>query len=357
MRLSTRGNMFSITDFKEFFEKKLTELSELEIVGELGLSKKGSTTTALKKIAALESEISGGLELKSISAEMAEVISFIIIKEFFSEKEVEYSVGSSKFPDIRVGKLGFEVKTSSENKGMLGNSALQADPGVDEIFAIVFFTGKVEPRIVPYEELVRGVKVDHNPRFYLDLSGEEFESDDDLFGGISFAEFMKLPKEKKHSRIKKYLKKAHSGESWRWFMEDNSGNEDILLAMIEGCVKAWKNIDKTELRVRCYAEIPEKVFYDKGGLRNFVLREYNAFGPVKDVFTAGGRREGFPAVFANLIDSLDEVKDYLIKTGKSLKLWKDAIFEIISEGVGKPINSNGLTLGQADSLRLKIEEM
>ncbi len=349
--------MFSIIEFKEFFVGKLSGLSKSQIMNELELFKEVSTASSLKKIASLETEISVGLEITEVSADLAEVISFIIIKEYFLGENVDYSIGSSKFPDIRVGKLGFEVKTSSEGKVMLGNSALQADPGVDEIFAIVFTTGQSIPRIVSYAELVRGVKVDHNPRFYLDLSGEEFEVDADLFGNISFAEFMKLPKEEKHSRIKKYLSKAHSDESWRWFMKENPDNEEILLAMIDACVDAWRNIDRAELKAKCYAEIPKKVFYDKDELRNFVLREYNAFGPVKDVFTAGGKRDDLPAIFANLNDSLAGIKNYLLAKDKSVESWKETITDIVSESIGKSIGNNGLTNEQANFLSTKIAEM
>ena len=139
-------------------------------------------------------------KISAISAELAEILSYAVLKKMFPKSEINYKLGSNSFPDIVVDNVGFEVKHSFK-KETLGNSALQSSPGLEEIFVIIFHESQ-NAIIKKYEDIVNSIVVDHNPRFRLSLIGNN--SFKEIFG-MSLVEYLALSLEEKSKLVKNYL--------------------------------------------------------------------------------------------------------------------------------------------------------
>jgi hypothetical protein len=307
---------------------ELVQSPEL-LVKQGDLLRSNSTKTAKRKVEGILSEASEGrLHLNGDSAELVGVVALV---EVFGQHRVDFLFGSTRFPDVSVDdSIGVEIKYIASGKETLGNSSVQTDPEMDEIYALVF-TEADEPVLILYEDLITGVKVDHNPRFGLSLNSEGSFSEE---FGLSLVEYFALSPEEKHKRIRQHLIERSTGRDWLWYL----GNEDTeQIAVLLDKLKAnWDSIDRDELRTRAFS-VNLSCFrhsnYDE--LRRWVLETYDVIGPVKDVFTAGGKKPLYgsgaevPAIFHRFSRLLPDIVNFIRNEGIDEHKWKEEAIEWI----------------------------
>lgn len=297
--------------------------------------------------------------LPRLTSDLAEVLTCITLGKLFPGSDVDYKLNSTRFPDIVIEDTGYEVKqTSSLSSGMLGNSVLQNDPGQKRIYAILFGDNVQNGVLIKdYEDLISSVKVDHNPRFFLSLDSDSNKFTD--FFNYSLAEFLALSKQEKSALLKEYLRRNTTEDNmWLWYM--GLRDSELLEIMLEGVEMKWKELDKQDLRVKVFAEKPEIISSeDYSGLRDFIVQEYQCWGPIKDVFTAGrnSKHDKYPKIFMHLRNNLGEIKTHLLNNQADLDDWKKKIVSIISQKVGKPSNQNGLSEEQAQEIVQAINDI
>ncbi len=295
----------------------------------------------------------GKLDWVKFDSVWAEVVGAWAAILAFGKANVSYKFESHAFPDVTVktdnlGKIGLEIKFRAEGKTTLGNSSLQANPGVAEIFALCFYSKKVgadiQYDIHLYENLITGIVVDHNPRFALSLDGTGKKQN--LFGcegllGDSLVDFFEKDKNTRHQVVGEVVRSALTPEDCVWYAGENDGDEikSTIADIFEKVVDAWFDLDKDALKTEVFAkhlEILSPPQKDWAAARRWLLKEKMAVGSIKDVFTAGGisgeNGIGLSALFYNFSTQLDKVKERLSpeelgdwKT--KAKAWIDAVPE------------------------------
>jgi hypothetical protein len=312
-----------------------------------------STKTAKRKI----HDILRGVERGDfhLNGETAELVAATALLQVFTQEEVDLKFGSTRFPDAIVKTdYGVEIKYIGDGHETLGNSSVQSDPGVEEIYTLVF-TNQGTVVFKKYEELITGIKVDHNPRFGLSLShGESFK--DTI--GISLVEFMRLPDEQKHGIVRDYLREKSGGRDWMWYLGEQDSQHVIeLLGKLK---RNWESIDRDELRIAVFAlalDTVNRSNYDD--LVSWVVTNYECYGPIKDCFTAGGtvllesNQIRVPRIFYHFDNLLPKIVQRLISDGIDQNKWIANATEWIEAKIDSP--QNGLSRESADYLLNRIQ--
>jgi hypothetical protein len=296
---------------------------------------------------------------RTMNPEECEFISCFILNQLF-DSEVSYKFKSTRFPDIIIENenLGFEIKRVTNLKnGTLGNSVLQDNPELTDIITIVF-RGKISEGVLikRYEDLITAIKVDHNPRFFLYLDNKT--SFNEKFG-MSMRSFLQLSLKDKSLFLKKYLRdNACQEDMWLWYM----GLEDseILELIADNIESRWLSLDKNEIIIKVFSDKPEilqQANYHE--LRKYIIKEFKCWGPIKDIFTAGGREpvNKLPKLFQHLLSNLPAIKERLNQNMADINCWKANMIKFINEKVGKPINANGIKKNQAQLLAKAISDL
>jgi len=135
---------------------------------------------------------------------------------------VDFDPHPYAFPDIVLGKLGVEVKFSTNDTWRsVANSVFEStrDASVEQIY-VVFGKMGGEPAVAwgRYEECVIHVRTSHVPRFEVELPPQR----ESLFKtfGIAYADFCKLSEHERMEHVRKYARgRLKKGEKL-WWLED-----------------------------------------------------------------------------------------------------------------------------------------
>ena len=182
---------------------------------------------------------------------------------------VDYDPHPYAFPDISVGDFGIEVKfTTKDTWRSVANSVFETFRNQEVIHIYVVF-GKMggipEVKWQSYEDSVIHVRTSHVPRFEL-----EMDSKSSLFKKmkISYADFSKLPVEKKMYYIRQYAKARLKDGERLWWLEEKPEQEHSLPIQVRLYVDLPQD-EKRKLRAEASLLCPKIV----GGSR--VKNKYN----------------------------------------------------------------------------------
>lgn len=236
-------------------------------------------------------------------------------------------IGGQKFPDIIAKKYyGIEVKTTTQNHWKTtGNSVLE-NTRVDDVERIFMLFAKlaspIEFRCRPYEEVLSEVVVTHSPRYLIDMNLEQ---------GKTIFDKIKMPYDtlrKKESPIKPivdyYKSKLKPGEELWWMDTENNSKPSSIV------IKIWNNLsakEKQELKNRAMVYFPELFGNSNDKFSRLaiwlVTREAVVCSNVRDLFTAGGKRDiaidnkiyqKVPRIFLNLFDNVPNIIETILQT-------------------------------------------
>lgn len=253
-----------------------------------------------------------------------------VIKELAVGTPFENSIeliGGQKFPDIVAKKYyGIEVKTTIQNHWKTtGNSVLESTR-VDDVERIFMLFAKlsspIEFRCRPYEEVLSEVVVTHSPRYLIDMNLEQGKT---IFDKIN----MSYDTLRKHDNpirpiVDYYKRKLNPGEELWWMDVDNTSKASNIV------IRIWNNLslkEKQGFKNQAMAYFPELFgnSSDKFGRLAIwlVTREAVVCPNVRDLFTAGGRRDYIsgenvypevPRIFLNLLGSLPNIVEVIMQT-------------------------------------------
>jgi len=323
-------------------------------------SSSSASATVRRKLTEIKSaaDKKGG----ALTPEYAEVVVYLALKVVFPGEDVDYHIGSTKFPDIAVGNSGFEVKTISSGQGWLGNSVLQNDPGFGRIYAVSFSGDASSVEVARYGDLIAGIKVTHKPRFF--LIGESDFSFQDKFG-LTVEDFLSISDDERIRMVMNYLREEGSDDAWYNMGPEGPEFSDGDVLAIEILLKGLKANkprlpeDRDKVRIQAFALKPELSICPPSwdGLRSYVLKEFKYFGGVKDAFTAGGKENDLPRVIYHFDRLLDDIGDYLCgAVGEdALNEWKEVASRRILDRIDQ--KRNGLTRDQAGKIILRIKDL
>lgn len=256
--------------------------------------------------------------VRDVMAELAEGTPF--------ENSIEL-ISGQKFPDIIAKKYyGIEVKTTKQNHWKTtGNSVLEGTR-VDSVERIYMLFAKlaipIEFRCRPYEDVLSEVVVTHSPRYLIDMN---LECGETIFDKIDMPyDRLRLKQNPIKPIVDYYKTKLKPGEELWWMdAEDNSKASNII-------IKIWSNLsnkDRAEIKNRAMVYFPELFGNrsDKYGRLAIwlVTREAIVCPNVRDIFTAGGKRDyvfegkiyrNVPRVFLNLFKNIDVVIETIMQT-------------------------------------------
>lgn len=161
---------------------------------------------------------------------------------------VDFDPHPQIFPDIILGKLGLEVKfTTNDTWRSVANSIFEGTrkQGVEQIYLLFGkMGGTPKVRWRKYDDCVIHVRTSHVPRFEVEMLDRE-----SLFAkmGISYVDFCKLSIEERMEHVRDYARGRLKEGERLWWLEDAPGQAHTL-----------------PLEVRLYMRLPQE---DKRRLR------------------------------------------------------------------------------------------
>jgi hypothetical protein len=262
---------------------------------------------------------------RNIEPYVKDVMTELAVETVF-ENSIEL-IGGQKFPDIVAKKYyGIELKTTTQNHWKTtGNSVLESTR-VDDVERIYMLFAKmatpIEFRCRPYEEVLSEVVVTHSPRYLIDMN---LKKGDTIFDKIKMPYDTLRKKENPIRPIVDYYKgKLKPGEELWWIDADNNSKPSNIV------IRIWNNLslkEKQELKNRAMIYFPELFGNgsDKFGRLAIwlVTREAVVCPNVRDLFTAGGKRDCFiennsykkvPRIFLNLFDNIPSIVETILNT-------------------------------------------
>jgi hypothetical protein len=236
-------------------------------------------------------------------------------------------IGGQKFPDIVAKKYyGIEVKTTTQNHWKTtGNSVLEGTrvDSVERIFMLFAkLASPIEFRCRPYEEVLSEVVVTHSPRYLIDMNLEKGKT---IFDKIQTS-YDNLRKNENPIRpiVDYYKSKLKPGEELWWMDAENNSKPSNIV------IRIWNNLslkEKQDLKNRAMVYFPELFGNrsDKFGRLAiwFVTREAVICPNVRDLFTAGGKRDytvgnkiypKVPRIFLNLFVNVPNIVETIMET-------------------------------------------
>ena len=225
---------------------------------------------------------------KSFENRVREVIR-ILLDHF--KIPVDFTPHPYGFPDIVLGKLGVEVKfTTNDTWRSVANSVFESFRNKDVKHIYVVF-GKMggcpEVRWGRYEECVMHVRTSHVPRFEVDIDAKE-----SLFKkfGISYDKFSALSEEGRMKYVRDYARDRLKPGERLWWLEEKSDQGHSLPMQ----VKLFANLSSEEkLKMRAEASLLCPQIVGSGRNRTkyidpiMFLLTYHGILATRDVFSAG----------------------------------------------------------------------
>jgi len=320
--MSNTINLSSIESFSSSLEEciKSAFLKKGDVLETLNYAKtkKYYTRNGEKLLEKLIKELSGSIEVVDllVDSNFVELLSFHCLKKIADKLNftIEYKLGSTTFPDITLIdtdsiKYGFEIKRVSGDT-VLGNSSTQSINGIEnlkKIYAISFFNDGDTIHISNYEDLIFDIDVDHNPRFRLKLHLEDQGNFKEIFSEGNLIQYYSLGQEEREKIVANYLRKKYENDENRWFLGQST-------TIIEEFLTELKNIklDREKIRIYVFCNFPS-IFSmtNYNTIRKVIMKKYKYLGAVKDIFTAGGKDNGFPRIYAHLITLLPQIEEQL----------------------------------------------
>ena len=204
---------------------------------------------------------------------------------------VDFAPHPYGFPDIVLGKLGVEVKfTTNDTWRSVANSVFESFRNKDVKHIYVVFGkmgGRPEVRWGRYEECVMHVRTSHVPRFEVDIDAKE-----SLFKkfGIGYDKFSALSEEGRMKYVRDYARDRLKPGERLWWLEEKS-DQDHSLPMQ---VKLFANLSSEEkLKMRAEASLLCPQIVGSGRNRTkyidpiMFLLTYHGILATRDVFSAG----------------------------------------------------------------------
>jgi hypothetical protein len=240
--------------------------------------------------------------------------------------QVEYSEGSTSFPDVVVllgtQKYGIEVKLSrSKSWRTIGNSIMEgtAKP-VDMTYV---FMGKIDGnkldiRYRRYEDCIDNIVVTHSPRYHLDINLQDSEN---IFTKMnsSYESFRALDERGKISEVKAYYRSKNDTDYW-WIDSDESDTAaPVQISFVSDLDR--EQIDS--LRIQLLARFPHMVLertsllfpktkkYKDAAI--WLLKQGYLHTNIRDMFSANSeqklmRFKAYPTVYTVLYQSIPQIK-------------------------------------------------
>ncbi len=234
------------------------------------------------------------------------------LDELKSDIVVDYSEGSTKFPDIGCAPYGVEIKTTTSNKWVsLGNSIMEGTKRTDiEEIYVVFLKkgGEVDIRIKSLNESISDIKITHSPRYEINMDQKK----EGIFEKMNtnYDEFSKNRNKIPH--LRKYYKEKGS-KSW-WL--DDEGENAVSME-----IRSFSSLSKKEKEVyivELFALFPQMLESEYEEAALYMITRHNIFDKsFRDKISAGGK-----VIYKIGIESFE--------VGKSMSNLLDALVSIIS---------------------------
>lgn len=204
---------------------------------------------------------------------------------------VDFSPHPYGFPDIVLGKVGVEVKfTTNDTWRSVANSVFESFRSKEVKHIYVVFGkmgGKPEVRWGRYEECVMHVRTSHVPRFEVDI-----EASESLFKkfGITYEQFSALSEEGRMEYVRKYARDRMKPGERLWWLEEKP-DEGHSLPMQVQLFSNLTTAEKLKMRAEASLLCPQIV----GSGRNrtkyidpiMYLLTYHGILATRDAFSAG----------------------------------------------------------------------
>jgi hypothetical protein len=241
-------------------------------------------------------------------------------------EQVEYSEGSTSFPDIVVmlgtQKYGIEVKLSrAKSWRTIGNSIMEgtAKP-VDMTYV---FMGKIDGnkldiRYRRYEYCIDNIVVTHSPRYHLDIN---LPDSNNIFTKMnsSYESFRALDERGKIAEVKAYYRSKNDTDYW-WIDSDES---DTAAPLQISFVSDLEREQIESLRIQLIARFPHMVLERTSHLfpktkkykdaAIWLLKQGYLHTNIRDMFSANSeqkliRFKDYPTVYTILYQSISQIK-------------------------------------------------
>ena len=227
-------------------------------------------------------------ESKAFENRVREVIRHLL-EQF--QLSVDFSPHPYGFPDIVLGKLGVEVKfTTNDTWRSVANSVFEGFRNKDVKDIYVLFGkmgGLAAVRWARYEECVMHVRTSHVPRFELDIDARE-----SLFKkfGISYDQFTALSEEGRMEHVRRYARSRMKPGERLWWLEEKQNDVHSLPMQVQ----LYANLSNTEkLKMRAEASLLCPKIVGSGRNRTkyidpiMYLLTYHGILATRDAFSAG----------------------------------------------------------------------
>jgi hypothetical protein len=284
------------------------------------------------------------------------------------KSQVEYSEGSTSFPDVVVlvgtQKFGIEVKLSrARTWRTIGNSIMEGTAkSVDMTYV---FMGKIDDGRLDilyrrYEACIDNIVVTHSPRYHLDMN---LSDNGNIFSRMntSYDSFRLLDERGKIAEVKAYYRSKNDTDYW-WIDSDESDSAAPLQ------ISFVSDLDREQiesLRIQLLARFPHMIIQEKSSklydkkyrdASLWLVKQGYLHTNIRDMFSANSRKRltelktvatvytvltKFIPQIQGVIDEmqLDEVKeicDVYIQQGVALKysnqwvLWQQYVIWLLT---------------------------
>lgn len=224
------------------------------------------------------------------------------------------------FPDIVAEKYyGIEVKsTKGDHWTTTGGSILEGSR-IDSVERIFLTFGKLGGKCAeflsrPYEDCLYEIATTHYPRYKIDMRLEKGNSIFDKMG-IAYDE-LRNDKNPIAKISQYYTKQLKEGEKlwWASSVESNQTSPSIL--------RFWSNLScakKKDLMLQGLILFPEVIVGKYDNFSMWLVTQEGIICPnVRDLFSAGGKFEGLPAVYRRIYENRNQIKEMLNQIDRQL---------------------------------------
>ncbi len=247
----------------------------------------------------------------------------------FGRSQVEYSEGSTAFPDVvvQIGarRYGIEVKLSrAKTWRTIGNSIMEgtAKP-VDMIYV---FMGKIDGnsldiRFRRYESCIDNIVVTHSPRYHLDMNLQE---DGNIFTKMnsSYESFRALDDRGKISEVKAYYRSQNNTDYWWIESDDNSISSPLQIKFVSDLDNEHRELLRLQLFIR-YPHVvleksskwfPKNTKYKDAAV--WLVKQGYLHTNIRDMFSANSEQKlpylkDYPTVYTVLFQSIPQIRSII----------------------------------------------
>lgn len=242
------------------------------------------------------------------------------------KSQVEYSEGSTSFPDVVVlvgtQKFGIEVKLSrARTWRTIGNSIMEGTAkSVDMTYV---FMGKIDGghldiRYRRYESCIDSIVVTHSPRYHLDMN---LSDNGNIFSRMntSYDAFRSLDERGKISEVKAYYRSKNDTDYW-WIDSDESASVAPLQ------ISFVSDLDREHiesLRIQLLARFPHMILERSSELFSrskkykdaaiWLVKQGYLHTNIRDMFSANSeqklpRWQSHPTVYTVLFQFIPQIQ-------------------------------------------------